>query len=466
MFTHNTTLPGAVAQLGFDMAGMCSVEVDQIATSLATVVKEEVALVGARLVRLREGDEATEFPAGWFCPRRTYHDVRFSDTTIKLRVDVYDWHVAGNRLWWDAKGVLPFLGYPSEDRNTSKLVLNNWERWAGVCNTFWDIVYLMRKAASPKSRSKDQGPFRMSDVHVLSSHGLLLLQAWRLSKYDAAARAWTPPLLQKFLNKYITTADLEFNIDTNDVTTCSWPGVPPRGQARVVVDEGQVWLQPILIGCNGPHAPALQAFLRTLASRCSSDSKVPADMFLAEFFRQPGWDFILRQVVTGMCYIMEKDFAAQCDNPLEGSASIPGLDLPLRDHLVLGRGADSSDRPATFPSQHVRSFHLLCKDRVSNSSGRQHPVSFAAGRRSIMHRYLSVGRRLLADCQVLSVTCDATRLGGRELFAIALGGRTAGGEYITVWAPPQVPGPISEIVAQKSAPGNPRRGFHFKRESP
>ena len=72
-----------------------------------------------------------------------------------------------------------------------------------------------------------------------------------------------------------------------------------------------------------------------------------------------------------------------------------------------------------------------------------------------MHRYLSVGRRLLADCQVLSVTCDATRLGGRELFAIALGGKTAGGEYITVWAPPQVPEPIADIVAQRSVLGNP-----------
>ena len=327
---------------------MCCAEVDQTATSIATVVTEEVAVIGASLVRLK-GEEATEFPPGWFCPRRTYHDVRFGDTTIKLRVDIYDWHVAGNRLWWDAKGVLPFLGYPTDDRNTSRLVLNSWERWTVVGNAFWDIVYLMRKAASPKSRSKDQGPFRMSDVHVLSSHGLLLLQAWRLSRHDAADRL-PPPLLQKFLNKYVTTADLEFNIDTNDVTTCSWPGVPPRGQASVVVDGGQVWLQPILIGCNGPHAPALQAFLRTLANRCGSDSKVRADMFLAELFRQPGWDFILRHVVIGMCYIMEKDFAAESDNPLEGSASIPGLDLPLKDHLVLGRGADSSDRPATFPS--------------------------------------------------------------------------------------------------------------------
>ena len=73
-----------------------------------------------------------------------------------------------------------------------------------------------------------------------------------------------------------------------------------------------------------------------------------------------------------------------------------------------------------------------------------------------MQRYLSVGRRLLADCQVLSVTCDATRLGGRELFAIALGGRTADG-YITVWAPPQVPGPIADIIAQRSVLGNPRK---------
>ena len=453
-----------MAQLGFDEAGMCCAEVDQTATSIATVVTEEVAVIGASLVRLK-GEEATEFPPGWFCPRRTYHDVRFGDTTIKLRVDIYDWHVAGNRLWWDAKGVLPFLGYPTDDRNTSRLVLNSWERWTVVGNAFWDIVYLMRKAASPKSRSKDQGPFRMSDVHVLSSHGLLLLQAWRLSRHDAADRL-PPPLLQKFLNKYVTTADLEFNIDTNDVTTCSWPGVPPRGQARVVIDEGQVWLQPILIGCNGPHAAALQAFLRTLASRCSSDSKVPADMFLAEFFRQPGWDFILKQVVTGMCYIMERDFAADSGNPLQGSASIHGLDLPLRDHLVLGRGTASSDRPATFPSQHLRSFQLLCKDRVSVSSGRQPNISFATGRRSIMHRYLSVGRRLLADCQVLSVTCDATRLGGRELFAIALGGRTAGGEYLTVWAPPQVLGPTADIVARKSVLENPRKGFHFKAKSP
>ena len=83
-----------------------------------------------------------------------------------------------------------------------------------------------------------------------------------------------------------------------------------------------------------------------------------------------------------------------------------------------------------------------------------------------MQRYLSVGRRLLADCQVLSVTCDATRLGGRELFAIALGGRTAGGEYLTVWAPPQVLGPTADIVARKSVLENPRKGFHFKAKSP
>lgn len=81
-----------------------------------------------------------------------------------------------------------------------------------------------------------------------------------------------------------------------------------------------------------------------------------------------------------------------------------------------------------------------------------------------MHRYLSAGRRLLADCQVLSLTCDATRLGGREVFAIALGGRAAGGEYITAWAPPQVLGLAAismTTIAKKVCLENPLREIPF-----
>lgn len=176
-----------MAQLRFDKADMCIAEVDTAATSLATVIEDGVAIVGSSLVKLRGGTEAAEFPAGWFCPRRTYHDVTYMGKVIKTRVDLYDWRAVGNRLWWDAKGVLPFLGYPSEARsNTAKLVPNCWGRWALVGNNFWYILYLMRRAASPKSRSKDQGPFRMSDVDVLGSHGLRLLLAWRAATPFAA----------------------------------------------------------------------------------------------------------------------------------------------------------------------------------------------------------------------------------------------------------------------------------------
>eukprot|EP00975_Prorocentrum_lima_P056570 11861751-Prorocentrum_lima.AAC.1 len=73
----------------------------------------------------------------------------------------------------------------------------------------------------------------------------MLLLVWRQGLLVEVAVEQKPRLLG-FLQRFALQEDLEFNINTSDASTGAWPGVPPKGEARCVIDDGCIWLEPLL----------------------------------------------------------------------------------------------------------------------------------------------------------------------------------------------------------------------------
>ena len=107
-------------------------------------------------------------------------------------------------------------------------------------------------------------------------------------------------------------------------------------------------------------------------------------------------------------------------------------------HLCSGLGNDAGLPAATFVEGHVRSFHAL--RRPHKRWGKKGPplvqVSSTVGKE--LSRYLEASRGFLATCTSLSVACDASRVGGKDVLLVAILGIQSNGCAKVLWAPPQV----------------------------
>lgn len=88
---------------------------------------------------------------------------------------------------------------------------------------------------------------------------------------------------------------------------------------------------------------------------------------------------------------------------------------------------------ASFPSQHARSFLSIAVGRLMGR--RRMDVHKSQG--GVLARYLHVGRAHFSQVADIAVTCDGSRVGGREVLQLLFLARTAQGEWRCMWAPPQ-----------------------------
>ena len=158
---------------------------------------------------------------------------------------------------------------------------------------------------------------------------------------------------------------------------------------------------------------------------------------LVETFEDRNMRWLFKQLMQETSLAIEtlQHKRSWSDNPIDGVGMVC-LDTEALDHVVEGKGARDKFVRATFSRHHVRSFVACSRGRLRVRRSLMN-VNIASHECFMLHRYLSVGRRVLGSCNHLSVACDGTRLGGRELYMYIVSGRTTSGTYLTMWAPPQ-----------------------------
>ena len=127
-------------------------------------------------------------------------------------------------------------------------------------------------------------------------------------------------------------------------------------------------------------------------------------------------------------------------NPVEtGRAWGARVGLDLQFHMRVGKGVDSV-APTDLVATRVVAFHRLRKPHRRWGKKQRRPrVSFRKGMWGILTRYQDASRSFLRDCAQLALACDASRVGGKDVFLVVVLGTNNSGETRVCWAPPQVP---------------------------
>ena len=105
----------------------------------------------------------------------------------------------------------------------------------------------------------------------------------------------------------------------------------------------------------------------------------------------------------------------------------------------MGLGSEGGEA-ATFIDQHVRAYLSLRKP-LRRKDGRLAPkFSAQGGIQQILVRYLDAARHFFAPDRMsaLSIAVDGSRVGGKDVFLIAIFGTDRDGVSKAAWGPPQV----------------------------
>ena len=130
-------------------------------------------------------------------------------------------------------------------------------------------------------------------------------------------------------------------------------------------------------------------------------------------------------------------------NPLEGDRIWGGrADIALTTHLSMGLGGeDAGSDPTPFVEANVKHY-LRLRKRHRKWGKKLKPAKPSAQRgvSMILSRYLATSQQFFSveNCSNIVISCDASRVGGREVLLVALLGTSHSGDTRVCWAPLQI----------------------------
>ena len=369
------------------------------------------------------------------------------------------WHAPSLRLWWvlrDFQAPLGLTGRPDASSHSQgcKWVLDSLPIWQAAFAKLYPGSLLLKRGISRNRKSCDAWG-KVLDDHTASTHGLLLVCLHRAhAARPSSLRQHAVEVLQAFLAEFFREEGVEVHIDMGGEGIDFPIGVPPSPEcvAVVPVDEGRVWLQPMLSKATGPvkseliHVLGLDTVPTDRLPPCMDLHKVllkawehDAHWFLGQWLNQLA---LLVEIIS-----MEKGYT---ENPLDlpsGFERPTGRrpDQRLVETLALGRAPSGVEAVSCHPEQHIRTYAVFNSSVLKSSA-----ASFARMQCSILNRYLEVGRQHLSMCRVITLALDGSRFTGRDTcIGMICGRHTATGEWAAMWCPPQARIPYRNTCAMQ-----------------
>jgi hypothetical protein len=433
---------GGPHELQFDAQGMGVVVAEHGSrTMLQDLFSKEVVTQADGAVQVQDtATNTTSYrSASEFMPEHAYLELNVGKTLVRLLLWRFASFAAGAHIWWDLPSASPIFNPTAEHTNT--FINNHWPRWLGAfASTSFPQALGYKKGLDRSGRQADWN--RCLREPAASTAGLLSLLSYRgaASILHDGTRQACRDLFDDFLQATLGAEEFEV-IVVLDSSATVYLGFEPKGAAcaRVAVDHCNVWLEQLVSNAPRGLQPLVQGFLEQLCQEYSViPGTVPLHVLLIATCMDSAFHWLHRQLVSEVAVALEAflpwDDLSQ--NPVDGTGQIHGTrwDQLLVDHIILGEGASSSTTGrSSFPGQHVRSFVAVSKDRLE---GKQNiHVKLAQG--SLLARYKEVGSlhfRMLKD---VALTCDGSRVGGREIIQFLCVGRTPSGKWVCMWAPPQ-----------------------------
>ena len=214
---------------------------------------------------------------------------------------------------------------------------------------------------------------------------------------------------------------------------------------EVCVDNGEVYVAS-MIKLGGEHRSYLtRVFMRSFHSNGLEPARgaIHVSMLILDLYLEESLHWLFKQLLIEIAFAIEAIVPWSewsLSNPVDGHSLLGGSrwDQQLLDHLAMGEGcgkSSSSANRAAFPAQHMRSFLSLCKGRLKSKKKAIQPTVVQG---SILSRYLHLGTSLFLTARDVSIAGDASRIGGKDMQLFLITAKMPNGEWISMWAPPQV----------------------------
>jgi len=360
------------------------------------------------------------------------------------------WYTPSLGLWWVLRDFQAPFGLcgrtgASDHNQGCKWVLDSIPAWEAAFGKLFGQLYpshLLLKRAISRNRGSQAHWSKVLDDHAASTHGLLLVCLHRAHlARPVSLRPHAVEVLEAFITEFFKEEAVEVNIDMAGEEVDFAIGLPPSGAtvAAVPVDEGMVWLQPML--AKAPRHVKAQ-LMQVLGLNLTPPDQVPPCMDLSKVLLlswNHGVHWFLGQwlnqiaAMVGIIY-EEKGYTS---NPLDVTA---GFDWPagrrhdkrLVETLALGRAPSGVDAVSCHPEQHLRTFSVLSRRLKAG------PACFDRVQSTILNKYLDVGRQHFSMCRVVTLAIDGSRFTGRDTcIGMLCGKHAATGDWAAMWCPPQ-----------------------------
>ena len=380
-------------------------------------------------------------------PRPLFRSMDLGETPpASVKLWELPWHPTGLRQWWCAGDIVNDMHPSLRGAGVPRFILNSWNRWAQYTVLFAPVGLCLKKGID--RRGVDRHWSRCLPDTAMSTTGLLAVLLGQIGKCRIPDPEQPMCILSSFLDDRLkdVAAEILLPLDEEYVAAFCFPGgqAPASLCVRLPVDGSSLWLRPLVEQSQGNTNAHIVELLAAMSKRgnCGPDT-VHLAQLLRHIYDHPSLMWLCKALLHQVARLVEaaskpEDFTS---NPVEADRVWGGrVDLDLQAHLCTGQGADSEVPPANLVTAHVAAFHRLRKPHRRWGKKQRRPrVSFRKGMWGILTRYQDASRSFLRDCAQLALACDASRVGGKDVFLVVVLGTNNSGETRVCWAPPQVP---------------------------